>query len=93
MHEINIFNNSDLRFSEFYISVPNLDNPFVRLDSLGNFPYEYKYGRVEGKIQQYVKRVLFSKATIATDVAQRLEESVPASFELIQVFNRNIHTI
>ena len=87
LRELNIFNHSDLHLSEFYISRPNVDNPSVKLDSLGNFPYEYKYGRVAGQIQQYVKRVLFSRETIPDDVAKRLEESVPASYELIKIFN------
>ena len=44
----------NLMASEFYISVPNQDNPDVMLDEAGRFPYAYKYGRTAGEIQEAV---------------------------------------
>lgn len=88
LREKNLFNQTDISKSEFYISVPNRLNIGVRLDSAGNFQYDYKYGRQKGDIQQYVKRVPFSKITIPAPVAVRLEKDIALTFALIQSFNR-----
>jgi len=81
-----MFNSAYLSQCEFYISVPNLLNRNVVYDSLGNFPYDYKYGRTAGNIQQYVKRVPFSEQTIAKQVMTRLDTSIPFTSELIRNF-------
>ncbi|HGY55605.1 MAG TPA: Asp/Glu/hydantoin racemase [Caldithrix abyssi] len=83
-----LLNNSDLKRSEFYISVPNRNNPNIQLDSLGQFTYAYKYGRKAGRIQEYVKRVPFSKKVIPGQTVQRLQNKIPFTFELIRAFNR-----
>ena len=82
-----LFNDSDIFKSEFYISVPNYLNGNVKIDSMGNFPYEYKYSREVNEIQQYVKIVPFSKSTINYEISTRLEFSVPFTSELIKNFN------
>src|SRR5690606_22075593 len=65
----NLFNNEgDIKKSEFYSSVANTDNPNVQVNEQGNFPYEYKYGREEGEIQEYVKVVPFSRSNISDDI-------------------------
>ncbi|NOX87814.1 MAG: Asp/Glu/hydantoin racemase [Calditrichaeota bacterium] len=89
LDSLKLFNSADLSKSEFYISVPNKLNRNVRLDSMGNFTYKYKYGRKAGFIQQYVKRVPFSKKTISPDIADRLRKKIPFTFELIKEFNRS----
>lgn len=73
--------------SEFYISVPNLQNPDVQLDDAGRFTYDYKYGRQAGDIQEYVRVVPFSADNIPVEVADRLESSIPATFDLIKRFS------
>ena len=83
-----LLNQSSLKRSEFYISVPNRDNPDVKLDSLGQFTYEYKYHRTAGLIQEYVKRVPFGKEVIPQETVQRLQKKIPFTFELIRTFNR-----
>lgn len=83
----NLFNNSDIYESEFYISTPNYQNENVKIDSLGNFPYEYKYSREVNEIQQYVKIVPFSKKTINDEISSRLESIIPFTYELIRNFN------
>ncbi|HFE63123.1 MAG TPA: Asp/Glu/hydantoin racemase [Caldithrix sp.] len=83
-----MFNRQDLAKSEFYISLPNRLNPEVKIDSAGNFTYEYKYGREAGYIQEYVKRVPFSKKSVAPEVVHRLSRKIPETFRLIEVFNR-----
>lgn len=88
LEENEMFNNSSLDKSEFYISVPNTFNKNVLLDSLGNFTYEYKYGRIAGSIQEYVKRVPFNKANLHPDVIKMLKEKTPLVYKLITGFNQ-----
>ena len=75
--------------SEFYTSVPNLLNKNTDIDSMGIFTYNYKYGRDVGHIQEYVKRVPFSRKSIPAETANRLEGNVPLSFHLIKKFNQS----
>lgn len=81
-------NNADLTRSEFYISIPNRANPNVRLDTAGNFTYEYKYHRRAGEIQEYVRRIPFSRVSIGGQTVRRLQEEIPAVYRLIHEFNR-----
>ncbi len=79
--------------SEFYISVPNLKNPTVQVDSSGNFTYKYKYSREAGFIQQYVRRVPFSDKTVSPEVMKRLENTIPVTYSLVKhreqvIFNK-----
>jgi len=87
LKEKNLFNNSDIKKSEFYISVPNSLNKTVRLDNQGKFTYEYKYGRKAGDIQEYIKVVPFSKHNIEIDVAERLKSKIPETYKLISAFS------
>ena len=82
--------NGNLANSEFYISVPNVANTNVKTEAEGNrLSYEYKYGRVAGEIQEYVRMVPFSKLNIPVDVSERLKTQIPATFRLIQAFDKN----
>ena len=89
LREQQLFNQSHISQSEFYISVPNADNPSIQIDQNGNFTYDYKYGRSSGQIQQYVKRVPFSLQTIHANVVQRLQSGIPGTWELIENFNHS----
>jgi glutamate racemase len=84
-----LFNSGNIEDSEFYISVPNKMNSSVSLDEYGNFTYNYKYGRSVNKIQEYVRRVPFSKNNISSSVADRLSEKIPFTYSLIKLFNEN----
>jgi glutamate racemase len=77
----------DIKGSEFYISIPNMDNPAVQTDPAGRFPYEYKYGRTAGEIQEYVKVVPFSRKNLSGDVLTRIQDQMPYIYMLIQHFN------
>ena len=77
-----------LQQSEFYISVPNLTNSNVKLDSAGRFTYNYKYGRREGEIQEYVKSVPFDRKNISAETLKRLETMIPNTYKLIQRFSK-----
>ena len=83
-----LFNNSALEESEFYISVPNVLNENVQRDDAGNFTYKYKYGRNAGQIQEYVKRVPFNKSNLHPDIIEMLREKTPLIYKLIFDFNQ-----
>jgi len=84
-----LYNNSDIMNSEFYISVPNRLNSNNIIDENGKFTYEYKYGRNAGYIQEYVIRVPFSRRSLSDDLIERLSEQIPFTFELIKSFDQN----
>ena len=84
----NLFGDNELNKSEFYISVPNVQNKNIKIDSLGNFTYEYKYGRTAGIIQEYVKQVPFNRTNLHPDVIKMLKEKTPLIFKLITDFNQ-----
>jgi hypothetical protein len=82
----NMFAERDIFESEFYISLPNLLNSSIVFSDTQNFTYEYKYGRKEGEIQQYVKRVPFNNYNISHDVEEMLKCSTPLTYDLIKKF-------
>ena len=88
LSENNLFGDNELNKSEFYISVPNTLNKNVLIDTLGNFTYEYKYGRTAGIIQEYVKQVPFNKTNLHPDVIMMLKEKTPLIYKLITDFNQ-----
>jgi glutamate racemase len=83
----NLFNKGSIDESEFYISVPNTENENNVIDETGNFTYDYKYGRSEGAVQEYVKRVPFSRTTLPDELTDRLSKQIPSTYELIREFN------
>jgi len=81
-----LFNDGNIENSQFYISVPNKDNSNNILKDQLNFTYKYKYGRNVGNIQEYVKRVPFSKTTLSPGLLKRLEKQIPLTYNLISNF-------
>ncbi|UBM62931.1 Asp/Glu/hydantoin racemase [Candidatus Sulfidibacterium hydrothermale] len=84
LNKQHLFNNGKLSDSRFFISVPNLDNPNIKLADSLNFTYAYKYGRKAGQIQQYVKRVPFSKRNLSPALLTRLKVKIPLTYSLIE---------
>ncbi|ALJ05237.1 Asp/Glu/hydantoin racemase [Pseudalgibacter alginicilyticus] len=83
-----LFNpNGNIKNSEFYISVANKDNSNNVLDESGRFPYDYKYGRNANEIQEYVKKVPFSRENISYDILTRFQKQLPYVYQLMQNFN------
>ncbi len=78
----------DIKNSEFYISVPNKENANNKIDEQGRFPYDYKYGRNAGEIQEYVKVVPFSRDNISYDILTRFQKQIPYVYQLMQAFNQ-----
>ena len=83
-----LFNAGDQSASEFYLSVANRDNPEVQCDETGNFTWHYKYGRRAGAIQEYVKNVPFNQSSLSVEIYDRLKNTIPATFELIDRFSK-----
>lgn len=84
-----LFNpNGNIKNSEFYISVPNRENANNKIDEQGRFPYDYKYGRDAGNIQEYVKVVPFSRNNISYDILTRFQKQIPYVYQLMQNFNQ-----
>lgn len=75
--------------SEFYISVPNKRNQNVRLDSVGRFTYDYKYGRMAGDIQEYTRVVPFDNGNVSQETSHRLKQTIPDTYHLIDNFMFN----
>jgi len=83
-----LFNpNGNMKDSEFYISVANKANKNNIINEEGRFPYNYKYGRDVGEIQEYVKVVPFSRANISADILTRFQKQIPYVYQLMQNFN------
>ncbi|WP_318271510.1 glutamate racemase [Sphingobacterium cellulitidis] len=77
-----------LRNSEFYISVPNQDNSSVELEGQeARFTYNYKYGRKENEIQEYVKVVPFDKGNVSEMTLDRFKAVIPNTYELMRNFS------
>lgn len=90
LKEKSLFNpNGNIKDSEFYISVANKDNASNKIDEQGRFPYDYKYGRSAGEIQEYVKIVPFSRDNISYDILTRFQKQIPHVYRLMQNFNIN----
>ncbi len=85
-----LFNpNGNIKDSEFYISVANKENESNIIDQNGRFPYDYKYGRNAGDIQEYVKVVPFSRDNISYDILTRFQKQIPYVYQLMQNFNND----
>jgi glutamate racemase len=90
LNQHSFFNpDGNIKESEFYISIPNRHNPDVQTDEAGRFPYDYKYGRAAGEIQEYVKVVPFSRKNLSGEVLTRIQDQMPYIYMLIQNFNEN----
>ena len=92
LKERNLFNesgNMEMN-SEFYISVPNIDNSNIKLEN-GNerFTYDYKYGRTVNEIQEYVKVVPFNKENISKETIERFQSVIPNTYQLIRNFSQS----
>jgi len=90
LEEEKLFNpNGSIDKSEFYISIPDRFNKNNTLNKDHKFPYDYKYGRNAGEIQEYVKVVPFSRANISDDILGRLKLQIPNVYNLIVDFNKD----
>ncbi|WP_433896360.1 glutamate racemase [Sphingobacterium mizutaii] len=90
LEEQELFNSKGdmLKNSEFYISVPNQDNKSVQLEGgEARFTYDYKYGRTENEIQEYVKVVPFDRGNISDMTLERFKSVIPNTYQLMRNFS------
>lgn len=87
LEDRDLLNTAGPHGTEFYLSVPNVMNKQVVLRDDGSFTYEYKYGRMPGEAQEYVKCVPFSRLSVPHDILNRLSDLVPQVYDLIVRFN------
>lgn len=88
LNKQHLFNpTGNMNASEFFISIPNIDNKSVITDKEGRFTYNYKYGRNAGEIQEYVKVVPFSRNNIPAETLDRIKTVIPSTYKLIQKFH------
>ena len=74
--------------NEFYISVPNKNNPNVQLTSTGAFTYEYKYSRIAGNYNiEDVLRVPMSNYNLKNAVQKSIMNNMPLVWENLVEFN------
>ncbi|MEO8232310.1 MAG: hypothetical protein ABI638_08500 [Ignavibacteriota bacterium] len=88
LNKSNLFGENNINNSEFYISVPNTLSKDVKLDSLNNFTYEYKYGRTAGVIREYVKQVPFNKSNLHPEGVKMLKDKTPFIYKMIIDFDQ-----
>lgn len=86
-------NNTAQRFNtaypkaEFFITMPNTDDPGVRVQPDGWFTYEYKYGRTAGETRSDVQYVPFDRVNVSAATYRRFQQVLPAVFELLPPVN------
>ncbi len=69
--------------SEFFISVPNPHLASNKIDTNGEFPYAYKYGRDINSSNQFVKIVPFSDKWINKSIKARIKQNISTTFKVI----------
>ena len=80
---------SILTTDEFYISVPNVSLADVKLAVSGGFTYEYKYGRVPGRLTaEYVKRVPMSRVNLSLTARESIKTSMPTVWKRLVTFSQ-----
>lgn len=83
--------NSLLSFGETnsvspFITVPSDTLSAEKLDKLGNFKYEFKYGRAPGTEEQNFVTVQFSAKNINKDNLLRIKNRLPHTYSLIKSY-------
>lgn len=73
--------------AEFFITVPNIDEPSVQLQPDGWFTYEYKYGRQPDPARQDVQVVPFDRVNVSAATYRRFQLVLPAVYELLTPVN------
>ncbi|MBA64159.1 MAG: Asp/Glu/hydantoin racemase [Planctomycetaceae bacterium] len=71
---------------EFYVTVPSEGQSRERLNDVGGFTYEFKYGRLSGEVSSDFRAVPFDESNLGTGVLRRLQERVPTVWSLLSEF-------
>jgi glutamate racemase len=74
--------------NEFYISVPNKNNPNVQSTPTGAFTYEYKYSRIAGNYNnEDVIRVPMSNYNLKDVIQKNIMNNMPVVWKSLVEFN------
>ena len=79
----NLWGADNYKNSEFFISIPNPYLVSNKIDTNGEFPYLYKYGRDINSSRQFVKIVPFSDKWIDASIKARIKQNIPTTFKVI----------
>ena len=83
LKEKNLFGRNKNSESRFFLSVPNPLLDANRIDSAGEFPVDYKYGREINHSSLYVKRVPLQKQGLPEALLLKLQCSLPDIYTLL----------
>lgn len=70
--------------AEFFITVPNPDDPLARTQPDGWFTYGYKYGRAAGQQRNDVQYVPFDRVNVSEATYHRFERALPSVYRLLK---------
>jgi glutamate racemase len=76
--------NTDHPRAEFFITVPNPDDPNIQTQPDGWFTYQYKYGRKAGEKRDDVKYVPFDRVNVSVETYQRFQRALPSVYQLLR---------
>jgi len=83
LKERNLFGRNKNSESRFFLSVPNPLLEANRINSAGEFPIDYKYGRDINQSSLYVKRVPLRKKHLPEALLLKLQRSLPDIYALL----------
>ena len=83
LKEKNLFGRNKNSESQFFLSVPNPLLDLNRINSAGEFPIDYKYGREINHSSLYVKRVPLKKEGLPEALLLKLQRSLPDIYALL----------
>lgn len=88
LKEKDLFAQNNNKESRFFLSLPNSCFKGNRINSNGEFPLSYKYGRFINRSSLYVKRIPLIPEMISTDLEESLKKNIPDVYELLFSLDR-----
>jgi glutamate racemase len=83
LNENSLFGRNKNQESQFFISVPNPLLDINQIDSRGEFPIDYKYGRSINRSLLYVKRIPLQEEMLSKDVVFQLKNNLPDLYKIM----------
>jgi hypothetical protein len=79
-----VYFNANNPRAEFFITVPNTDDPLVRMQPDGWFTYAYKYGRTAGTVRNDVQYVPFDRVNVSDATYSRFKLALPSVYRSLK---------
>lgn len=83
LKEKDLFGHNKNQESQFFISLPNPYLKTNQIDSRGEFPVDYKYGRFINQSLLYVKRIPLTKELLSEELVLKLKNNLPDLYQLL----------